>query len=284
MVKRSSPGKKTKASAALSHPDALRFVASLMGQLAGQSNSDAVEAAQDVMWDAWDANDRKRRIALAKKALEISPLCADAYVLLAQEAARTPDEAVKLYCQGVEAGEKALGKAAFQDDVGHFWGILETRPYMRARHGLAMAQWELGLHEEAVAHYQDMLRLNPGDNQGIRYTLLNCFLELGRDTDASKLLKRYKGDGSAYWTWSGALSQFRRDGDCPASRKAILRAIGDNTHVAPYLLGRKKLPRSLPAFIGMGDDNEAVAYVHDSAAAWNAAPGALAWLDAALRR
>jgi hypothetical protein len=59
--------------------------------------------------------------SLGEEALELSPLCADAYVLLAQETARDADQAIKLYRQGVEVGKKALGKAAFRDDVGHFW-------------------------------------------------------------------------------------------------------------------------------------------------------------------
>jgi hypothetical protein len=30
----------------------------------------------------------------------------------------------------VAAGERSLGPKAFEEDAGHFWGILETRPYM----------------------------------------------------------------------------------------------------------------------------------------------------------
>ena len=156
---------------------------------------------------------------------------------MAQETARNAEEALQLYRQGVEAGEKALGKTAFRDNVGHFWGILETRPYMRARHGLARSLWESGAREEAVTHYRDMLRLNPNDNQGIRYILLDCFLTLGRDGDADKLLRRYKDDGAAAWAWSAALALFRREGDCPASRKALARAVRSNNHVSAYLLG-----------------------------------------------
>jgi tetratricopeptide repeat protein len=44
-------------------------------------------------------------------------------------------------------------------------------PYMRARLGLAHSLWTAGRRDEAVQHLQDMLRLNPGDNQGVRYTL-----------------------------------------------------------------------------------------------------------------
>ncbi len=256
----------------------LHVIESLLAGFNGEPHDDAIDAAQDIMYDAWDASDPKRRAALARKALDLSPLCADAYVLLAQETARNLDEAIDLYRQGVAAGEKALGESAFRDDVGHFWGMLETRPYMRARHGLAQALWDKGLRDEAVTHYRDMLRLNPNDNQGIRYLLLDCFLILGRDDDAAKLIRRYKGDGSAAWSWSRALLSFRTDGDCPASRSALSRAIGDNTHVAALLLGDKKMPRQLPDYIGMGDKNEAVAYVHGATAAWAATPGALAWL------
>lgn len=39
-----------------------------------------------------------------------------------------------------------------------------------------------------MTHYRDMLHLNPNDNQGIRYLLLDCLLILGRDDDATKLM------------------------------------------------------------------------------------------------
>jgi len=251
-----------------------------MAMVSGATEGDAVNAAQDIIYDAWETDDRRRRVALAQKALKVSPLCADAYVLLARETARNLDEAIDFYVRGIEAGEQALGKAAFREDVGLFWGILETRPYMRARHGLAQALWDKGLRDEAVEHYQDMLRLNPNDNQGIRYLLIDCLLALGSDEQAARLVKRYKNDGAAAWSWSRALLAFRRNGDGAESRSALSRAIGDNAHVAPLLLGDKKMPRRLPPYIGIGDENEAVAYVHGAAMAWRAAPGALAWLRA----
>ena len=88
-----------------------------------------------------------------------------------------------LYEKGVAAGERAVGAEAFRRDEGHFWLVLETRPYMRARLGLAHVLWTLGRREEAVGHLQDLLRLNPGDNQGVRYTLAGFLLFLDRDDD-----------------------------------------------------------------------------------------------------
>jgi tetratricopeptide (TPR) repeat protein len=270
-------GKKTGTSAP-SQLSNLNVIESLLAEFGGEPHDNAIDAAQDIMYDAWDASDRNRRIALAKRALEITPLCADAYVLLARETAKHVDQAIELYRQGVEAGEKAIGKDAFRDDIGHFWGLLETRPYMRARQGLAQALWDNSLQDEAVTHYRDMLRLNPNDNLGIRYLLLDCLLILGHDDDAIKLIKRYKEDGSAAWNWSRALLAFRQKGDCPESRRALSQATRANPHVATFLLDDKKMPRQLPAYIGIGDKNEAIAYVHGAAEAWAATPNALAWL------
>ncbi len=103
-----------------------------------------LEEAQDLVYAAWDASSQAERIRLARQALRCAPDCANAYVLLAEEAARTLVEAAGLYGQGVAAGERALGPALFEREASHFWGILETRPYMRARLGLAMTLWELG--------------------------------------------------------------------------------------------------------------------------------------------
>src|SRR5215217_8161002 len=93
--------------------------------------------------------------------LKVSPDCADAYVLLAEEDAGSLEEARELYQKGVEAGERALGRETFEEEAGHFWGILETRPYMRARQGLAVCLRELGEREEAIEDYREMLYLNP---------------------------------------------------------------------------------------------------------------------------
>jgi hypothetical protein len=66
-------------------------------------------------------------VALARAALDISPLCADAYVLLAEEEAGSQQDALAWFRQGVEAGDRALGDE-FEGLSGHFWGFLQTRP------------------------------------------------------------------------------------------------------------------------------------------------------------
>jgi hypothetical protein len=105
------------------------------------SQDDALDRAQQVMYDAWDATTSRSRMA-PRKALEISPLCADAYNLLAQEAA-TPAEARDLYTRGLAAGEQAIGPEGCAEYDGHFWGFWKCDPTC-ARQGLALTLLELG--------------------------------------------------------------------------------------------------------------------------------------------
>jgi tetratricopeptide (TPR) repeat protein len=270
------PAKRRAAPALPPLPDR-RAMEAHLAVLTGRRRESALDAAQDLMYDAWDAAGKRARVALARKALAISPLCADAYVLLAQETSRSVPEALDLYRKGVEAGELALGKETFEQDVGHFWGLLETRPYMRARSGLAQALWASGERDDAIGHYRDMLRLNPNDNQGVRYLLAACLQAMERHTDLDALLEEYD-DGSAIWAYTQALGSFRREGDTKRSRSLLGVAAASNGHVPGYLLGERKLPRTRPDYITMGGEDEAIEYVRDFGAGWESTPGAVVWL------
>lgn len=249
-----------------------------LGGLAGGRAEEALRAAQEFMYDAWEAPTKRQRLALARKALKRSPLCADAYVLLAEETAGSAADAIDLYRRGVEAGELAVGAETFEQDVGHFWGVLDTRPYMRARAGLAQALWLSGEREDAIAHYRDLLRLNPNDNQGIRYLLAASWQEMERYDELDTLLEEYEGDGTAAWTYTQALAAFRDSGDSGRSRRVLAMARKSNRRVPALLLRRAKLPRPSDDYITLGGKDEAIEYVREFGAGWERTPGAVAWL------
>jgi len=237
----------------------------------------SLDQAQELIYQAWEL-EGKERVELAYKALEISRDCADAYIILAEETARNKKEILRFYQQAVAAGRRALGEEVFKDSVGDFWSLLNTRPYMRALFGLAQSLWFLGKRRDAIEHYYELLRLNPTDNQGVRFVLITCLLVVGRDDDAKKLIDEYKNDPTATWAYSRALLLFRQKG---ASRKAnalLKKALKVNHYVPEYLLKKKKFPRELPCMIGFGDENEAVDYAFDALSAWENTPGALKWL------
>ncbi len=260
-----------------------RMMEGLMAQLgadvgAEESSADPqLRQAQALMYRAWEETNPAKRLSLAHQALATSPDCADAYVLLAEEEADSLARAADTYRQGVAAGERALGPVYFQENRGHFWGLLETRPYMRAREGLANTLWSLQLRAEAVEHFQGLLALNPDDNQGVRYSLLNLLLEADRLVDAAALLKQFK-DGMAEWRYTGALLAFHQQGASPAATRRLKAALKGNKFVPLYLTGRKRIPAHLPPYYGVGDEAEAVHYAHRYLNHWRRMPGAVEWL------
>jgi tetratricopeptide (TPR) repeat protein len=234
-----------------------------------------LKRAQDIMYDAFDAVGR-RRVILARQALEVSPDCADAYVILAESAAG-PARALPQYEAAVAAGERAIGAERFAELSGQFWGVLETRPYMRARLGLAQTLAELTRVDEAEQHYRALLRLNPNDNQGVRYLLLAELAVGRRDDEALALLRQYEDDAAAEWRFTWALVDFRQGRLKDADRR-LADALDYNPAV-PLMMaaGKDPFPMGGPT-VRLGGPDEAAGYAEAFGDAWRATPGALEWL------
>ncbi len=92
------------------------------------------DRAESLCQQAIDAFGR-RRIQLARQALAEDPTHIEANILLA-ESTRSTDRRLELFRDAMETAKKKLG-SMMAEQVGHFWGITDTRPFMRACHGLA---------------------------------------------------------------------------------------------------------------------------------------------------
>lgn len=89
-------------------------------------------------------------------------------------------------------GDFAFPEKPFENAVGHFWGIIDTRTYMRARYAHIEAILKVSNRtavQSALDHLLDMLRLNRGDNMGIRSLVPALFLRLDRDQECYDFLK-----------------------------------------------------------------------------------------------
>ncbi len=233
-----------------------RAMEGFMAAIGGRQAYDAIAKAQQVMYDAWDQTDSRARTALAHKALTISPLCADAYVLLAEEEAKSVDEALEYYRKGVEMAEQALGTKRFKE-------------YLYA-HG------EINV---AMSHYQDMLTLNPNDNQGIRYVLAQCLMRKGDTATLKKLLKQYDEDAGALWVYTKALIAFRENElSDKGGEELVKRACKANSHIPAVLAGTKKAKPSRNGYVTMGGEDEAAHYAEEWGFDWLTTPGAIDWL------
>ncbi len=51
------------------------------------------------------------------------------------------------------------------------WTELSNRPYLRAMHGLGLTLWRQEKTDKALKIFRKMLKLNPNDNQGIRFII-----------------------------------------------------------------------------------------------------------------
>ncbi|KAF5043022.1 ST7 protein [anaerobic digester metagenome] len=242
-----------------------------------------LKQAQEIAYDAMEATGR-RRVALARRALDISEDCADAWVILAGEEKKSLRKALEYARKGVAAGERALGKEVFEEEVGNFWMMIETRPYMRALLTLAELLWIAGNKDEAIRLYQEMLRLNPDDNQGVRYIIMQIFAEANRDDLVEPILDEHGEDPTATVAYARALWLFRKEGAGPAADAALDDALEKNSFVPQYLLAIRKLPARMPDYYGLGDRNEAIIYATMALDGWIGTEGALAWLTSRMRK
>lgn len=204
------------------------------------------------------------------------------YVILAEEAAGSEEERRDVFARGVAAGELALGPEEFAACAGSFWGVLDTRPYMRARAGLAGALLRLGDREGAVAHWRAMLKLNPNDNQGVRYLLAAELLRRGDMLALKRLLAAYKDEWSVVWLYTRALLAFREGQEGAAGTAMLVADVREaNPHVPGILSGAEPPVASRDGFATLGGADEASWYVEEHGPAWHATPGAVVWLAAA---
>jgi len=253
--------------------EALRkeFVGRVRGETDKYPPQTPLEEAQDLCYQAFDSVGYRRSV-LARRALEISKDCADAYVLLA-EASVSLQEQDHLYAAGVDAGRRALGDAFFAEPPEHAWGRVDARPALRAMLGLAYVRTQLDQVDEAIAGYQDLLRINPDDNQGVRYLLLPLLIAGGQDDDAKGLIAQY-ADEEPLWPYARALLAFRKEGDTTGPRRTIRKAIRQAPYIAEVLLGADEIDDMAT---GLGEE-DAFFFADILQSAWEASEGALDWL------
>ena len=136
--------------------------------------------------------------------------------------------------------------------VGHFWGILPTRDYMRARFGLSDALLGIqtfGAVNAATEHIRDMLRLCRSDNMGVRDIYPHCLLRLGRDQECYDFVKWYATTGQGSYDWGNMSLPYLDivDADVFESPKYVCRKYPDLSHLVCTTLLKIKLWKDLEA-------------------------------------
>jgi tetratricopeptide (TPR) repeat protein len=142
------------------------------------------------------------------------------------------------------------------------WLHLENRPFLRAAHGFGLALERERRQLEAVDVYEQILALNPGDNQGIRYLLPRLYLKAGARQKARATLEEHGADGMNLYT--RCLLEIQ-DGRLREAARWLCRGLSYNLHLPEIVLTRRTKPRSDEAsHVVMGSIDEAVRYLHEN--------------------
>ncbi|RPH30772.1 tetratricopeptide repeat protein [bacterium] len=236
------------------------------------------DQAQQLFYDAMEAATEQKQRALLKKALELDPGNVDALLVVLHRVPLTLEEEIEALRKILALAERRLGPQTFKELAGAFWGFIETRPYMRARAQLAEAMRQAGRIEEAIAEWEAMLKLNPNDNQGVRYTLLACYLALHRLDEARKLFEKYdERNYNTVFAWGWVLERFL-SGDRAEAEKALAVARKQNPHTEAYLKEHRQVPKNQPDSYAPGSQNEAICFADALLMAWGRHAEAQQWL------
>ena len=238
----------------------------------------------DAAWEALDVEDAEGAAAHARRALTLDPDEIEAYAVLAEIAATTAEKQALLR-EAVRIGTQEWSQCFRKPSDTPFWQSLGTRPYMRAVHSLAVVLWDTEAPDkrlEAVSLAKHLLRLNPNDNQGMRFLLL-AWLPIVNEWDAAEIIaRRFARDGRTETTYWHALHLFRAG--APQADECLKVAIGINPHV-PAMLASQRKPTMPPGDgVAFRSPDEAQAYSHMAHDVWRATPKAVKWLTTVAAR
>jgi hypothetical protein len=119
--------------------------------------------------DLKNAGDLDEAYRILMELAEADLRCLDAHCHLGNLAFDySPRDALRNYEIGIRIGELSLGKR-FADVL--LWGFVDNRPFLRCLHGYGLCLWRVGRFREAAEVMDRILKLNPPDNQGIRFLL-----------------------------------------------------------------------------------------------------------------
>ncbi len=270
-------------------------LAAEFAQQGPKTDLDRAEELLDGLDD--DASTTEIRQA-ANQALAITPYCISAWLMLG---VHEPDatKALEYFNQGIEKGRVRFdGLIEALEEGQGIWGWIEARDFMRLLNNRALVLQDLGEFEQATQTYDEMLELNPGDNQGVRGDLLRLYMIHRRHNDARALLDRYPDDEDIAMAYGRALLMFcetmvrsgyempdMEEPGAPKSPPALMKSLGPEFDLAkkhirravklnpfvPWMMTHPQLMGvELDETVSFGGPAEAVAYAQKWALIWYA--------------
>lgn len=212
------------------------------------------DESDDYLEKAHQAEDLATAIRYADKAIELNPDNFDAktfrIILRNDVFDRLKDLDVILSQE-----EEKLRKEGYFNDEGHFWLIVETRPYMR---GLTLKREileSLCRTTEAIEVSEKILKLCRNDNLGTRYHLISYYAMMENLKKALSLHKKYGNEKSLGFYLPIAICYFRL-GKYDECRETIREMTTVNKYAVKMLKKKNILDSSSEDFFSPGKESE----------------------------
>lgn len=234
------------------------------------------------MFDSSKEKDWDKGEKMLKIAFEIAPLHPLASYQYADFLYNTgkKDKAIKVVedtitgCRKIFPKDFKAGKDLLE------WGWHENRPFLRSLHWIGIQHFDNKDYEKSLEIFEEMLELNPNDNQGIRELAVNCYIHLNLPEKVIALQKKFKDDEMPATTYGFALALIML-GKIPEAKKALKKAVDYSPLIAKELLTPSKTkPKSvMEGYITAGGADEAWDYRQNFGMHWKNTKSALAILE-----
>ena len=222
-----------------------------------------LDEAYELLEEAENAKTMKEAKRLAKKAFETSDACFDAKLFLA-DIEENSLKSNKILDEGLEFEKKRLEKEGYFDkeNIGRFYGIFETRPYIRGLYTKASNLCNDGKYKRAIEVCKEILKLNENDNTGSRYLLMALYAIIEDEKFMLDLYKKYK-ENSLEMLFPMFVLYYKKEDDVKA-RKYLDMINKGNKHFIKFFKGNMKLEEDImPGYYSRGNASEVFMYMRE---------------------
>ena len=186
------------------------------------------------------------------------------------------DKAAELWKQGIEFALKLFPSHFSMGRERLIWGHLDNRPFLRLYHSYGLSLMRQGEAGKALEVFENLLSLNPNDNQGARALVVECYFDLKRPEGVLNICNRYRSDCLEQILYGRALADTQL-GNVKEATKALRRAIkllplvakeiAKSTHRRPKDYDEER--------VAMWSEGQAYGYWREFGNYWTATPGAI---------
>lgn len=197
-----------------------QFFAKQLGLVAATAGT--AKDAYDFLELAGAAQSKNTALKYLEKARALEPDNLDVLLAFAKvEAEGHPAVLLGKMESLLEKGKRDLEKEGlYEECIGDFWDVYETRPYMRVMKTYMDTMVEYGMLKKSATVGEELLRLSSLDNLGVRYALMVLYMLLEDEEHMERVLGRFSDEAErcVQFLLPHAMLRFKRGDFAEAER------------------------------------------------------------------